>query len=225
VIVNSPNNPTGKVYSPETLRQLAAVLRDASDKHGKPVYLLSDEPYARLVFGAEPFPSPAEYYPYSMISYSYGKVLLTPGQRIGFLALPPTMPEREQRREQIMTAQIASGWLFPTALLQHAIGDLDRLSIDLTELEAKRDLMVAGLRDAGYELRSPDGTFYLLPKAPIADDMAFFETLAAHNLFVMPGTICSIPGYFRITLTASRERLQQSLPAFAAARASLAHSG
>ncbi|MCZ6882987.1 MAG: aminotransferase class I/II-fold pyridoxal phosphate-dependent enzyme [Gammaproteobacteria bacterium] len=221
VIVNSPNNPTGVVYSPQTLERLAGVLSHASNEQGQPIYLLSDEPYARLVFGGKPFPSPAAYYPYSMIAYSYGKVLLTPGQRIGFLALPPQMPEREERRQQIVTAQIAGGWLFPSALLQHAIGDLDKLSIDLTELEFKRDLMVAGLRDAGYEVHPPDGTFYLLPKAPMEDDMAFAEILAAHNLFVMPGTICSIPGYFRITLTSSRERLQQSLGAFAAARASV----
>lgn len=219
VIVNSPSNPTGKVYPPQTLERLAAVLHEASETQGKPIYLLSDEPYARLVFEGKPFHSPADYYPYSMITYSYGKVLLTPGQRIGFLALPPQMPEREERREQIMTAQIAGGWLFPTALLQHAIGDLDQLSIDVTELEAKRDLMVTGLREVGYDVHSPDGTFYLLPKAPMEDDMAFFEILAGHNLFVMPGTICSIPGYFRITLTSSRERLQQSLEAFAAARA------
>ena len=221
VIVNSPNNPTGKVYSPQTLERLAGVLNHASNEQGQPIYLLSDEPYARLVFEGKSFPGPAAYYPYSMIAYSYGKVLLTPGQRIGFLALPPQMPEREERRQQIITAQIAGGWLFPTALLQHAIGDLDKLSIDLTELEFKRDLMVAGLRDAGYEVHQPDGTFYLLPKAPMEDDMAFAEILAAHNLFVMPGTICSIPGYFRITLTSSRERLQQSLAAFAAARASV----
>jgi aspartate aminotransferase len=135
--------------------------------------------------------------------------------------LPPQMPEREERRQQILTAQIAGGWLFPTALLQHAISDLDKLSIDLTELEAKRDLMVTGLQNAGYEVHQPEGTFYLLPKAPIDDDMAFSEILAAHKLFVMPGTICSIPGYFRITLTSSRERLLQSLEAFAAARASV----
>jgi aspartate aminotransferase len=221
VLVNSPNNPTGKVYSPQTLERLAEVLTHASNEQGQPIYLLSDEPYARLVFEGKPFPSPAAYYPYSMIAYSYGKVLLTPGQRIGFLALPPQMPEREERRQQIISAQIAGGWLFPTALLQHAIGDLDKLSIDLTELEFKRDLMVTGLRDAGYEVHQPDGTFYLLPKAPMEDDMAFAEILATHNLFVMPGTICSIPGYFRITLTSSRERLQQSLEAFAAARASV----
>lgn len=118
-----------------------------------------------------------------------------------------------------MTAQIAGGWLFPNALLQHAIGDLDALSIDLAELEVKRDLMVAGLRDAGYQVHKPDGTFYLLPRSPLADDLAFAEVLARQDIFVMPGTICSIPGHFRITLSAGRERLQQSLDGFRKARA------
>jgi aspartate aminotransferase len=219
VIVNSPNNPTGKIYSRETLTALGRILSDASDKFGRPVYLLSDEPYSRIVFEGKPFFSPADFYSYSMISYSYGKVLLTPGQRIGFLALPPSNPEREERRNQIMTAQIAGGWLFPNALLQHAIGDLDALSIDLAELEVKRDLMVAGLRDAGYQVHKPDGTFYLLPRSPLADDLAFAEVLARQDIFVMPGTICSIPGHFRITLSAGRERLQQSLDGFRKARA------
>ena len=94
---------------------------------------------------------------------------------------------------------------------------LDTFEENLAELEAKRDLMVAGLRELGYEVHSPDGTFYLLPKSPIADDMAFADILAGQNIFIMPGTICSIPGYFRITLSASRERLQQSLTHFKAA--------
>lgn len=214
VIVNTPNNPTGKVYDESTLQELADLLSEASAVHGRPIYLLSDEPYARLVFEGKPFLSPTDYYPYSMISYSYGKVLLTPGQRIGFLALPPSMPEREERREQIMTAQIAGGWLFPNALLQHAVEDLDALSIDLTELQHKRDLMVNGLRDIGYQVHKPDGTFYLLPRSPMADDLDFAKVLADNDVFVMPGTICSIPGYFRITLSSSRERLEQSLSSF-----------
>ncbi len=218
VIVNSPCNPTGRVYPPDVLENLATVLARMSERHGRPIYLLSDEPYSRLIFEGKRFHSPAAYYPYSMISYSYGKVLLTPGERVGFLALPPQNPEREERREQIMIAQIAGGWLFANALMQHAIGDLDRLSIDVGELEAKRDLMVDGLRQAGYEVHRPEATFYLLPRSPIPDDMAFADVLARHNVFVMPGTICSIPGYFRITLSSSRERLVESLAAFSAAR-------
>ena len=214
IIVNSPNNPTGRIYQPDTLADLGRILTAASKRIGRPVYLLSDEPYSRLVFEGKPFYSPTVYYPYSMITYSYGKVLLTPGQRIGFLALPPDMPEKEERRLQIMTAQIASGWLFPNALLQHAIGDLDVLSIDLQELECKRDLMVAGLRNIGYQVHKPDGTFYLLPKSPTPDDLAFTEVLAANDVFVMPGTVCSIPGYFRIALTSAKDKLEHSLTAF-----------
>ena len=123
-------------------------------------------------------------------------------------------PPTEISRRQITTAQIASGWLFPNALLQHAIRALDGLSIDLDELECKRDLMVGGLRKLGYHVHNPDGTFYLLPQSPLSDDMAFTDILAAHDVFVMPGTICSIPGHFRIALTSSREKLEQSLSAF-----------
>lgn len=218
VIVNSPNNPTGKIYPAETLKALGDMLTHESERHGHPIYLLSDEPYSRLVFDGKPFVSPTDYYPYSMISYSYGKVLLTPGQRVGFLALPPTNPERVERREQIMTAQIAGGWLFPNALLQHAIADLDVLSIDLAELQAKRNMMVEGLRAAGYQVHTPEGAFYLLPKSPLSDDNEFARVLARHDLFVMPGTICSIPGYIRIALTASRDRLSESLVLFKRAR-------
>ncbi len=218
VIVNTPNNPTGRIYSPESLAALGDLMGRTSERNGRPITLLSDEPYSRLVFDGRRFHSPAEYYAHTLIAYSYGKVLLTPGQRIGFLALSPKMPGREARRFEVMNAQVAGGWLFPNALLQHAIGDLEKLSIDLSELQRKRDLMVAGLRAQGYQVHEPDGTFYLLPKAPLDDDMAFAGLLAERDIFVMPGTICSIPGYFRITLTASAERLAQSLEGFGAAR-------
>jgi aspartate aminotransferase len=215
VIVNTPNNPTGRVYPPATLEALAEILTAASKRNGRVIYQLSDEPYSRLVFDGKSFPSPSAYYPNTMITYSYGKVLLTPGQRIGFLALPPTMPERAPLRESIMLAQIAGGFLFPNALMQHAIEDLDKLSIDLPRLHEKRDRLVAGLRAAGYELHVPEGTFYLLPKSPLADDEAFCEQLAARGLLVLPGRICACPGRFRVTFTASMEMIEKALPIFA----------
>ena len=219
VIVNTPNNPTGRIYPAETLTALGDLLRQASARNGRPITLLSDEPYSRLVFDGKPFVSPAAFYEQTAISYSYGKVLLTPGQRIGYLALAPGMPDRALRRQEILSAQVAGGWLFPNALLQHAIGDLERLSIDLQELQRKRDLMVDGLRAHGYQVHRPEGTFYLLPKAPIDDDQAFAEILAGHDVFVLPGSVCSIPGYLRIALTSSAQRLADSLPAFGAALA------
>jgi aspartate aminotransferase len=223
IIVNSPHNPTGRIYPAATLEALAGVLAAASVSHGRTIHLLSDEAYARIVFDAKDVPTPTAFYPSSFLLYTYGKTLLTPGQRIGYLALPPTMPaeDRAALRPAIITAQLALGWAVPNALLQHALPDLDRLSIDIAHLERKRDRMVGELRAMGYELATPEGTFYLLPRSPWADDLAFVELLAERDVFVLPGSLAEIPGYFRISLTANDEMIERALPHFAAA---LAHA-
>ncbi len=217
LIVNTPHNPTGKIYPPETLTRLAALLDDASRRNGRTIYLLSDEPYNRIVFGGVRFHSPAAFYPNTLLAYSYGKVLLTPGQRIGYLALPPTMPDRDQVMQSIRLAQIANGYLFPNALLQHALADLETLSIDIPHLERKRDRMVVALREMGYNVHVPEGTFYLLPRSPWEDDGAFTELLAEYGVFVLPGSVAEIPGYFRISLTANDAMIERALPGFAVA--------
>ncbi|MEX2624689.1 MAG: aminotransferase class I/II-fold pyridoxal phosphate-dependent enzyme [Acidimicrobiia bacterium] len=215
VIVNSPNNPTGRIYPEATLRQLASVLTEASDRYGAPIYLLSDEPYARLVFSDASMVSPAASYPNTLMAYSYGKVLLTPGQRLGWLALAPTMPGREEMRRVIQLAQMSGGWLFPNALLQHSIEDLEHLSIDLADLEGKRDLMGGALLSLGYTLRLPEGTFYLWVRSPEPDDYGFAMKLAEHGVLVLPGRASEGPGYFRISLTGTRDMIERSLPVFA----------
>jgi aspartate aminotransferase len=214
LIVNTPHNPTGRIYPPETLQGLAGLLTDASQRFGAPIFLLSDEPYSRLVFSDAKFTSPAEYYPHTMISYSYAKILLTPGQRIGWLALSPSMPERESLRSDVFMAQVAGGWLFPSAVMQHSLAELHRLSIDLDELERKRDFLVAGLRDAGYALQSPQGTFYLWVRSPDPDDAAFTRRLAEGGVLALPGATCAAPGYFRITLSAAMDVIEATLPVF-----------
>jgi aspartate aminotransferase len=217
VIVNSPNNPTGRIYPPQTLDRLAAALSAASEDRETPIYLLSDEPYARLVFSDAEFTSPARHYSDTLISYSYGKVLLTPGQRLGWLAVSPAMTGREQLRAAVLMAQVAGGWLFPSAVMQLAVDDLERLTIDLTTLEHKRDLMCDALSGLGYELRRPEGAFYLWVRCPDADDVAFVRRLAAEKVLVLPGTTCEAPGHFRISLTATEAMMERALPAFAAA--------
>lgn len=216
VIVNTPNNPTGRIYPPATLESLAGVLTDASEKYGRPIWLISDEPYSRLVFSDAEFHSPSEFYAYTLISYSYGKVLLTPGERVGWLAISPSVPDREAVRRAVQVSQMAGGWLFPNATLQRAIGDLEFLSIDLAEIERKRDRMVGELRSAGYHLQAPEGTFYLWARSPEADDHAFCRRLADRGVLVLPGTICDAPGHFRISLTASQEMVEKALPVFRA---------
>lgn len=214
VIVNTPNNPTGRIYPPATLEDLARILTEASDRYGAPIYLLSDEPYSKLVFSDAEFTSPSRHYAHTLISYSYGKILLAPGQRIGWLAWTPQMPEREALRSGVFMAQVSGGWLFPSAIMQCSVAELDRLSIDLVELEGKRDLLVTELRRAGYDLRSPEGTFYLWARSPQPDDLGFARDLAEQGVLVLPGATCASPGYFRISLTATPEMVERGLPVF-----------
>jgi aspartate aminotransferase len=217
IIVNTPNNPTGRIYPPEMLERLAAILTGASDRHGRPIWLISDEPYRRIRFDDAPFHSPLAFYPFSLMTYSYGKILLTPGQRLGYIALPATLPNRQEMRQAIQMVQVAGGWLFPNAIMQHAIAELEPLSIDLAAMHRKRDRMVSALREMGYDIRSPDGTFYLLPRSPWEDDMAFCRELAARKVLVLPGTVTEIPGFFRVSLTASEDMIERGLDGFASA--------
>lgn len=216
VLINSPNNPTGKIYPLETLRALADLLEVASQQNGRTLYLISDEAYWRIRYDGRGYPSPTAFYPNTLLLYTYGKTLLSPGQRIGYIALPPTMLGRELLREALLTAQLLIGWAFPNALLQHALADFEPLSIDLGRLE-KRDWLVTELRGSGYQVHSPEGTFYLLPRSPLADDWAFTELLAKHDILCLPGRVVEMPGYFRISLTASEEMIEQALPGFAQA--------
>jgi len=217
VIVNSPNNPTGKIYSPETLSRLSQALNAGQRKTGRPIYLLSDESYSRIIYDGRKFTSPTQYYPYSFLIYTYGKTLLAPGQRIGYVVLPPEMPAKEQMRPAIFASQFVTAYAFPNALMQHALADLDQLSISIEHLQRKRDFLVGALQEMGYDLHSPEGTFYLLPHSPLHDDFAFCEQLMSRKIFCLPGIAAEMPGYFRISLTANDEMIQRSLPGFAAA--------
>ncbi|MEG3988252.1 aminotransferase class I/II-fold pyridoxal phosphate-dependent enzyme [Microcoleus sp. S28C3] len=218
IVINSPHNPTGKIFSATTLQQLANLLTNASHRYGKPIYLISDETFSRIVFDRRTCPSPTQFYPFSFLIYGYSKVWMAPGQRIGYIALPPTMPERESIRRIIRTLQGSPfGWCFPSALMQYALTDLDELTIDMEHLQHKRDRMVKALQEMGYKLQIPEGTFFLLVESPWSDDCAFAELLARHDVFVFPGTPQEIPGYFRISLTANQDMISRALPKFQAA--------
>ncbi len=215
IIVNSPNNPTGRIYDADQLRVLGELLSKASARNGRPIYLLSDEAYCRIVFDDRACPSPTAYYPNSFLIYTYGKTLLTPGQRIGYVAVSPRMPEREAVRSAVLMAQLMTGYAFPNALLQHALGDLERMSIDIGRLQARRDRVVTGLREAGYETVNPEGTFYVLTRSPEPDDLAFTARLAEREVYVLPGAVFEMPGWLRISLTGTDEMVERALPIFA----------
>jgi aspartate aminotransferase len=217
VIVNSPHNPSGRIYSAHDLQHLADVLDDASGRIGHPVWIISDEPYNRILFDGHEYTSPSQLYPHTIITYSYGKTLLAPGQRIGFLTVPPTLPERAEVREEIFLQQFAGGYLFPNALLQHSLSELEKLSIDIGAMQRRRDRLVPALRDIGYECTMPEGTFYCMARSPIDDDVAFADILARHRVLVLPGTVVEVPGWFRISLTANDQMVEDGIPRFAAA--------
>jgi aspartate aminotransferase len=127
------------------------------------------------------------------------------------------MPGREQLRTALFVSQLMTGYAFPNALLQHALADLERLSIDIDHLQRKRDRLVAELRGMGYDLHIPEGAFYLLPRSPLEDDLAFIDLLAEQDIFCLPGTLVELPGYFRISLTANDAMIERAIPGFAAA--------
>ena len=218
VIVNSPHNPSGRVYPLEALSQLATVLEDASRRNGRTVHLIADEPYRRILFDGIRYHSAAEVYPGTIIAYSYGKVLLAPGQRLGYVAIPPTSPEREELRRAIELFQWATGYAFADALMQHSTAELEDVSIDIPRMQARRDRLVGALRAMGYQTTNPEGTFYILVRCPIEDDQAFAEQLAANDVLVLPGTIVELPGWIRVSLTASDEMIEQAIPVFERAR-------
>lgn len=215
VVVNSPANPTGRVYGRNRLEELAAVLEEASARHGRRVWLLSDEPYRRIRFDGIGFTSAAACYPWTLVDYSYGKVLLAPGQRLGYLALTPLMPPdvRAELRAAMVPLQLALGWGYPDAVMQYAVPALESVSIDLAELTRRRDLVVDALREAGYGLTVPEGTFYLWGEAPGGDADAFAATLAERGVHLLPGTVFGRPSHFRISLTATADMLRRALPA------------
>lgn len=214
VVVNSPANPTGRIYPGSAWQALAEVLELASRAHGRRIWLLSDEPYRRIRFDGVDFTSPAGAYPWTLIDYSYGKVLLAPGQRLGYLALSPLIPtaEREELRTALFPLGLAIGWGFPDAVMQYSVPELEKLSLDMAELTRKRDRMYGALADAGFEVTRPEGTFYLWGRAPGGDAVRFCTALEARGVYVMPGTLFAQPRHFRISLTATMEMIDRAVP-------------
>lgn len=219
VVINTPHNPTGVIYSRGRLAELAALLTRKSTEIGRPIFILSDEPYRRIRFDGASFTSPAAVYPHTLIDYSYGKILLAPGLRIGYLAICPAMPEAERvaLRAAAISSQVAGGWNFPDAPLQYAVGDLERIGIDIADLQRKRDRLHGALTQWGYGMTRPQGTFYLWGRAPGGDSVGLTRRLAREGVLVMPGTLFQRPADFRVSLTGSAAMIEASLPAFEAA--------
>lgn len=214
VIINTPNNPTGVVYSDETLTKLAAIMKKKEEEFGHPIVLISDEPYRELAYDGVEVPYVTKYYANTIIGYSYSKSLSLPGERIGYVVIPD---EVTQSADVVQAATIANrvlGSVNAPSLIQRVIKRCIDEQVDLEAYDKNRKLLYNGLKDLGFECILPQGAFYLFVKSPVADEKAFCEECKKQNILVVPGTSFACSGYVRIAYCVSYGQIERSLPAF-----------
>ena len=217
VIINSPNNPSGVVYTEETLKGLAALLERKSAEYGHPIYIIADEPYRELVYGGVKVPFIPCLYKNTIVCYSYSKSLSLPGERIGYVYVPGFADDRDAVFAAIAGAARIMGHVCPPTLIQKVIELCAEERPDLVAYDENRNLLYNSLREMGYECAKPDGAFYLFVKAPNGDANAFSEKAKLdHNLLVVPADGFGCPGFFRLSYCVSNDMIRRSLPAFKA---------
>ena len=216
IIINSPNNPTGKVYSKKNIADLARLLKEKGSVRNKPIYLIADEPYAEIVFDGVEMPSILKAYPNSIIAYSYSKTLSLPGERIGYIAVNPKIHEAGDLVNALILCTRISGFVNAPALMQRIVARLQHVTVDVNIYQKKRDLLCSGLAKAGYQFTKPQGAFYLFVKSPIPDDVEFVQLLLKKNILVVPGSGFGCPGYFRIAFCVDDLTILNAMDGFAA---------
>ncbi len=214
VLINSPNNPTGQIYSHESLTRLGELLAAKSADHERTIYLISDEPYRKIVFDGHRVPSIFTVYADSILATSYSKDISIPGERIGFAALNPAANHRDDVMNGMALANRILGFVNAPALMQKIVACLQGTSVDIGLYQRKRDLLCQGLATAGYEFVTPPGTFYLFPRSPIPDDVAFVQALQEELILVVPGSGFNGPGHFRIAFCVDDDTIANALPGF-----------
>ena len=215
VIINSPNNPSGTVYTRRTLEELGRLLARKSEEFGHPIYIVSDEPYRELVYGTE-VPFIPTVYPHTVVCYSYSKSLSLPGERIGYVYVPRQAQDSAALYAAVAGAARAMGHVCAPSLWQKVIARCTHLRPDLEAYDRNRRALCDGLTALGYEVPRPDGAFYLFVKAPGGDAVAFSERAKEKDLLVVPGDGFGCPGYFRLCYCVSHEMILRSLPIFGA---------
>jgi aspartate aminotransferase len=220
VIINSPNNPTGQIYSKESLEELGRLLDSASQRFSSTIFLIADEPYRKIVFDNNEVPSIMQAYQNSIVVSSYSKDLSLPGERIGYIALHPEIAEKNPMTEALTLANRILGFVNAPALMQRVVAELQGASVDNTIYTRRREKFCKILADAGYEFMPPKGAFYIFPKSPIADDTEFVAKLQEQKILAVPGKGFGTPGYFRLAFCVEDAVIERSAEAFQKAMAS-----
>ncbi|MCL6612790.1 MAG: pyridoxal phosphate-dependent aminotransferase [Peptococcaceae bacterium] len=216
VIINSPNNPTGVVYGKNVLNGLGELLSRKEKELGRVIYLISDEPYAKITYDGTDVPSVFLSYRNSIVVNSHSKDLALPGERIGYIAVHPEIDSLDLVMEGLVFANRTLGFVNAPALMQRIVAKLQRETVDIEDYRAKRDLLYNHLTSLGFEMVKPQGAFYLFPKSPLPDDLEFVRLAQKHNILVVPGAGFGQAGYFRIAYCIDRQIIQNSLPAWTA---------
>lgn len=214
VIINNPNNPSGVVYSKETIIDLADILRKKQNEYGTDIYLISDEPYRELAYDGVEVPYIPKYYENTIVGYSYSKSLSLPGERIGYLVLPNELSDSENVIAAANVANRILGYVNAPSLQQRVIGRCLDLEVDVEPYNRNRELLYGSLQEYGYECIKPQGAFYLFVKSPVEDEKVFCDAAKKRNILIVPGSSFACPGYVRIAYCVSYETIQNSLPGF-----------
>ncbi len=216
IIVNSPNNPSGVVYSRETLKRLAAVLTARSEAYGHPIYLISDEPYREIVYQGFEVPWVPSLYRDTLVCYSFSKSLSLPGERLGYVLVPPDVTDAGDVYAAVAGAGRSLGYVNAPSLFQQVTSLCCDLTADLSVYARNRDLLVTSLREMGYHVAEPGGAFYLFPRSLEPDDLAFSERAKQFDLLLVPGSGFGAPGHVRIAYCVQTEMIRRALPRFRA---------
>jgi aspartate aminotransferase len=217
VLVNSPNNPTGVVYSHKTLQGIGKILANKEHEYGTEIFLVSDEVYRKLVYDGMECPYMFQYHPRTIVTTSHSKDLALPGERIGYIAVNPQYDGREELINGLVFCNRVLGFVNAPALMQHIVQSLQDASVDISQYAKKRDFLYNNLTEIGYSIVKPQGAFYIFPKSPIEDDVAFIGELQKHNVLAVPGQGFGAPGYFRISYCVDDWVIEGSLKGFKAA--------
>lgn len=215
IIINSPNNPSGVVYSEETVKKLAAVLERKQREYGTTIYLITDEPYREIVYDGLTVPYVTKYYANTIVCYSYSKSLSLPGERIGYIIVPDEVTDSKRVMAAVAGAGRALGYVCAPVLFQKAVAKCVDVTGDISAYARNRDLLYNGLTELGYECVRPQGAFYLFVKSPEPDANAFSERAKKYDLLVVPSDSFGCPGYVRISYCVSEKTIVDSMPAFA----------
>jgi aspartate aminotransferase len=216
VLINSPNNPSGVVYPATTIRALGELLTRKQAALGTQIYLVSDEPYKKLLFDGLTYPEVYPHYPNSLVVTSHAKDLALPGERIGYIATHPACFEGQEVQDGLSFANRTLGFVNAPALMQHVVAHLQGVTVDVRDYERKRNLLCDHLQAMGYDLVRPQGAFYVFPRTPVADDVAFVRALQEKRILTVPGSGFGTPGYFRIAYCVPERTITNALDGFRA---------